>query len=47
MLERKSNLNEKVRKFLEMIWDFRKISKILKELNFDTEKNPLGKLHLE
>lgn len=29
---------------MSMIWDFSRITKTLKELNFDTEKNPLGRL---
>jgi poly [ADP-ribose] polymerase 2/3/4 len=32
---------------LEIIWDFKKLNKTLKELNIDTEKNPLGRLKLE
>jgi len=40
-------LPTKVKDLLEMIWDLKKLNKILKELNFDTEKNPLGRLQYD
>ena len=39
-----SNLEKSVFNLMKMIWDMNRINKTLKELNFDTEKNPLGKL---
>ncbi|EGR31265.1 poly adp-ribose polymerase member 1, putative [Ichthyophthirius multifiliis] len=39
-----SQLEQKIKSLMLIIWDFSRISKTLKELNFDTEKNPLGKL---
>ena len=42
-----SNLYPQVKSLMELIWDLKKMGKTLKELNFDIEKNPLGKLTYE
>ncbi len=47
MKDNPSFLNDRIKSVLELIWDFKKMNKMLKELNFDTEKNPLGKLQYE
>jgi len=39
-----SNLEERLKSLMEMVWDLQRMQKTLRELNFDTEKNPLGKL---
>ena len=47
MIKNKSNLNERIKSLMETIWDINRMTKTLKELNFDTEKHPLGKLTVE
>jgi poly [ADP-ribose] polymerase len=42
-----SKLEEKLKSLMLIIWDFNRIVKTLKELNYDTEKNPLGRLGYE
>lgn len=42
-----SKLDPQLQEILGMIWDLQKINNTLKELNFDTEKNPLGRLSLD
>ena len=39
-----SALEPSVQELMETIWDVNRMKRTLKELNFDTEKNPLGKL---
>jgi predicted DNA-binding WGR domain protein len=39
-----SNLEKGIHILMKMIWDINRMSKTLKELNIDTDKNPLGKL---
>ncbi|KAL4429670.1 hypothetical protein ABPG74_017079 [Tetrahymena malaccensis] len=39
-----SKLENSIKDLMLLIWDFNRINKTLKELNFDTEKNPLGRL---
>lgn len=42
-----SNLDPEVKDLMAVIWDINRMQRTLKELNFDTEKNPLGKLTSE
>jgi poly [ADP-ribose] polymerase len=42
-----SNLDERIKSLMELIWDINKMNRTLQEMNFDTEKNPLGKLSSE
>lgn len=39
-----SNLPEDVRALMAFIWDIEHMQRTLKELNIDTDKNPLGRL---
>ena len=42
-----SKLNPKIFELMSEIWDIQRMNKTLKELNFDTDKNPLGRLSAE
>ena len=39
-----TNLDPRTRALLEALWDVKRVQKTLKELNFDVEKCPLGRL---
>lgn len=45
--ENQSKLDLPIKSFMANIWNIEKINKTLQQLNFDTEKNPLGKLRYE
>lgn len=40
----KSTLTPEIYELMSQIWDINRMNRTLKELDFDTEKNPLGRL---